>query len=216
MKLHREGYGIVLITLVLSVLFSGASIWFLPFYLYLPVSLGCLVLLIMVLRFFRVPSRTFSGEEAHILAPADGKVVAVERVHEAEYLDKEAIQLSIFMSVHNVHVNYHPVSGKISYYKYHPGKYLLARHPKSSVLNERTSVGYTTAYGKLLMRQIAGYVARRVKCYITDEDEAVQGKEMGFIRFGSRVDLFLPPGTEILVKPGQSVRALMTPVARFK
>ena len=170
------------------------SALFLPYQVNYLISLFSLVVLILVLRFFRVPRRRPFLDEKTIIAPADGKVVAIERVHQDEFLDAPSIQVSIFMSIHDVHINYFPVSGKVGYLKYHPGRYLLARHPKSSALNERYSMGIETSFGPLLVRQVAGYVARRIRCYATEKGKAKQGKEMGFIKFGSRLDLFLPPG----------------------
>ena len=126
------------------------------------------------------------------------------------------MQVSIFMSIHDVHINYFPVSGKISYQRYHPGRYLLARHPKSSELNERSSVGIETPHGSLLVRQVAGYVARRIRCYAKEGTQAKQGSEMGFIKFGSRLDLFLPLDASIMVTPGQRVHGGITPVASFR
>jgi len=143
-------------------------------------------------------------------------VVAIERVQPDEYLDVPCMQVSIFMSIHDVHINYFPINGNIDYLKYHPGKYLVARHPKSSTLNERYSVGILTPYGPLLVRQVAGYVARRIRCYATERGLAIQGKEMGFIKFGSRLDLFIPLDSEIKVKLNQKVTGSVTPVAQFK
>jgi phosphatidylserine decarboxylase len=141
--------------------------------------------------------------------------MVVESVTENEFFNDERIQISIFMSVWNVHINWYPVSGKVIYYKYHPGKYLVARYPKSSVLNERNTVVIDNPNtGKILVRQIAGAVARRIVSYVQDQKIVLQGEELGFIRFGSRVDLFLSPDTQILVKPGDSVRGLLSPVAK--
>jgi phosphatidylserine decarboxylase len=215
-KIHREGRWIVLITLLLLLTMVVLSALFLPYqvnYIVLAVSL---VVLILVLRFFRVPQKRFYLDEKTIVAPADGKVVVIEQMDQEEYLNSSCRQVSIFMSVHDVHINYYPVDGKISYQKYHPGKYLLARHPKSSVLNERCSVGIETANGRLLVRQIAGYVARRICCYATEGELSRQGDEMGFIKFGSRLDLFLPLDALILVEPGQRVIGGVTPIATFK
>jgi phosphatidylserine decarboxylase len=142
-------------------------------------------------------------------------VVVVEETTEREYFKDNRIQVSIFMSVWNVHINWFPVPGQLSYYKYHPGRYLIARHPKSSTLNERNTVVIKTADGtEMLIRQIAGVVARRIISYATAGKSIKMGDEMGFIRFGSRVDVFLPAGTEILVKPGQQVRGIITPLAK--
>jgi len=142
-------------------------------------------------------------------------VVVIEKVQELEFLKGPAIQVSIFMSIHDVHINFFPVEGRVVYTKYHPGRYLLARHPKSSSLNERASTGIETAWGSILVRQVAGYVARRIRCYALTGEPSRQGSEMGFIKFGSRLDLFLPLDAHIHVKPGQTVTGGLTPVARF-
>jgi len=155
-------------------------------------------------------------DENYIIAPADGKVVAIEKVEQEEYIEGPCIQVSIFMSIHDVHINYYPASGKIGYLKYHPGQYLLARHPKSSSRNERYSLGIETPCGPILVRQVAGYVARRIRCYATENGVANQGKEMGFIKFGSRLDLFLPLDADIRVKINQKVTGSISPVALLK
>ena len=169
-----------------------------------------------VLRFFRDPKRKASFSAGTVCAPADGKVVVVEETTEQEYLKDSRIQISIFMSVWNVHVNWFPVDGTVSYYKYHPGKYLVAWHPKSSLLNERNSIVIRTP-GKMdiLVRQIAGTLARRIVSYAEMNRKISAGDEMGFIRFGSRVDVFLPVDSTLLVKPGQKVRGAMTPLAKL-
>lgn len=215
-KIHREGRWIVLITVCILLALVVLSTLYLPYqvnYLSSALSLGVLIL---VLRFFRVPARRTYVDELSITAPADGKVVVIEQVNQEEYLKGPCRQVSIFMSIHDVHINFFPVGGRISYQKYHPGRYLVARHPKSSTLNERNSVGIETSYGPVLIRQIAGYVARRIRCYATEGEEAKQGNEMGFIKFGSRLDLFLPLETTILVKPGERVTGGVTPIASFK
>ncbi|MDX1334018.1 MAG: phosphatidylserine decarboxylase, partial [Robiginitalea sp.] len=171
---------------------------------------------VLVLRFFRVPRRRPFLDAGTITAPSDGKVVVVEKVHEDEFLKGPAMQVSIFMSIHDVHINFFPMEGQVAYTRYHPGRYLLARHPKSSELNERASTGIQNASGQILVRQIAGYVARRIKCYAKTGEAAKQGREMGFIKFGSRLDVFLPPDSRILVSPGQRVIGGITPLARFK
>lgn len=214
-KIHREGRWIILITLFLLLALIVLAALFLPYQVnYLSAGFA-LLLLILVLRFFRVPSRRAFVHDRTITAPADGKVVVIEELKQEEYLQSTCTQVSIFMSIHDVHVNYFPVSGKIAYQRYHPGRYLVARHPKSSTLNERCSVGIETPYGRLLIRQIAGYVARRICCYAVEGEAARQGSEMGFIKFGSRLDLFLPPDSRILVQPGQRVTGSVTPIATF-
>ena len=215
-KIHREGRWIVLITLVLLLVLVALTALFLPYQVNYLVTILSLVVLILVLRFFRVPTRRPFLDENSITAPADGKVVVVEKVDQKEWHIGPCMQVSIFMSIHDVHINYFPVSGKISYQRYHPGQYLLARHPKSSELNEKSSVGIETPYGSLLVSQVAGYVARRICCYAKEGAQAKQGSEMGFIKFGSRLDLFLPLDASIKVKPSQRVHGGITPVASFK
>lgn len=171
---------------------------------------------IFFLQFFRNPVRVIGkADNGLVYAPADGKVVVIEEAEETEYLKERRIQVSIFMSPLNVHVNRNPVGGKVEYYKYHPGKYLVAWHPKSSVENERTTVVYNSGGRKLLMRQIAGAVARRIVCYLKEGQEVSQGGEMGFIKLGSRVDLFLPLGAKIEVKMGDVVKGNETLIARW-
>ena len=205
-----------MVTILFLLSLTVLSALFLPYQLnYISATLS-LVLLILVLRFFRVPSRRVYVDETVITAPADGQVVVVERVEQDEFDMGPCMQVSIFMSIHDVHINYYPVSGTIAYLKYHPGRYLLARHPKSSEMNERNSLGFITPHGRLLVRQVAGYVARRIRCYAQLDSDARQGAEMGFIKFGSRLDLFIPLSTDIMVQPGQKVLGGITPVASFK
>lgn len=216
MKLHREGTAIILVATVIFLLgLTGA--WFLVG-LYPPVfvaiAIGLTVMLGLVIQFFRVPTRRVSALPNQVVCPADGKVVVVEKVVENEFLKRECIQVSIFMSPLNVHINWHPVSGEVVYYRYHPGKYLVAWHPKSSTENERTTVVLKTEAGsEILVRQIAGAVARRIVCYAQEHTMVSQGDEMGFIKFGSRVDVFLPVDTAINVKIGQKVKGLETILA---
>jgi phosphatidylserine decarboxylase len=215
-KIHREGRWIVLITFALLLALVILTSIYLPYQLNYLSSALSLVALVLVLRFFRVPARLPYVDVKVITAPADGKVVVVEQAEQKEFQMGSCMQVSIFMSIHDVHINYFPVSGKISYLKYHPGRYLVARHPKSSELNERCSVGLEFDRGRLLVIQVAGYVARRIRCYAEEGADARQGNEMGFIKFGSRLDLFLPLETNIMVKPGQRVIGGITPVASFK
>lgn len=215
-KIHREGRWIVLIAIALLLALVILTSIYLPFQLNYLSSALSLVILILVLRFFRVPARRPYLDDFVITAPADGKVVVVELTEQEEFQMGPCMQVSIFMSIHDVHINYFPVSGTITYMRYHPGRYLVARHPKSSLLNERNSVGIETSHGRLLVSQVAGYVARRIRCYAQKGAKAKQGEEMGFIKFGSRLDLFLPPDSNILVEPGQKVIGGITPVASFK
>lgn len=162
---------------------------------------------IMILQFFRSPARKTQVDDNHIISPADGKIVAIEKIFEDEYLHEERLQLSIFMSPVNVHVNWYPSSGSISYYKYHPGKYLVAWHPKSSTDNERATIVIKHhEHGEILVRQIAGALARRIVTYSTTGENIRQGSEMGFIKFGSRLDVLLPVDAEVKIKLGDSVR----------
>lgn len=171
---------------------------------------------LMVIRFFRSPVREVKGGKSLIVSPADGRVVVVEKTFESELFKKEMIQVSVFMSARNVHVNWFPVSGNITYYHYHPGKHLVAFNPKASLENERTTTVIETPDGKhILIRQIAGAVARRVKCYPVVGEPVTQGDELGFIKFGSRVDLLLPADTRIDVSIGQNVTGKQTVIGRL-
>ena len=216
--IHKEGVKILIV--VLTVLSILNLIIFILFpstsnILKITVLSASLIFIFFNCLFFRKPLRHFLPDNKIILSPADGTVMTIESVTENEFFNDKRIQISIFMSVWNVHINWYPVSGKIIYYKYHPGKYLVARYPKSSVLNERNTVVIDNPKtGKILVRQIAGAVARRIVSYVQDQKIVSQGEELGFIRFGSRVDLFLPTDTQILVKTGDSVRGLLSTIAK--
>ena len=174
------------------------------------------VLFFMVLRFFRIPKRPVILNEDIVYAPADGKIVVIEETFEPEYFKDERIQVSVFMSVHNVHSNRFPVSGEVIYAKYHKGKFLLAKHPKSSTDNERTSIVIKMENGQeILIRQIAGAMARRICCYTNPGDKVQQGDELGFIRFGSRVDVFLPKDVNVVCTVGEISRYNITPLAQI-
>lgn len=166
--------------------------------------------------FFQDPGRKTSFQEGVLYSPADGKIVVIEETFENEFLNENRIQVSIFMSVWDVHINFFPFQGKVIHMKHHPGKFLVARHPKSSTLNERTSIvlEYDNKV-RILLRQIAGIVARRIVCYAKPGLSFKAGDELGFIKFGSRVDIFLPLDAAILVKPGQQVYGSSTPIAKF-
>ncbi|MEN0004861.1 MAG: phosphatidylserine decarboxylase family protein [Bacteroidota bacterium] len=215
MTIHKEGWGILSgLTLVLVVIYFTVSQSFpgaTPFVL---AASG--IIFLLVLQFFRNPNRQLAATNDQVIyAPADGKVVVIEETEEPEFFNDRRIQLSIFMSPTNVHVNRNPISGKIAYYKYHPGKYLVAWHPKSSIENERTTIVYDNGKAQVLVRQIAGAVARRIRNYLKEGQQVTQGGEMGFIKFGSRVDLFLPLGTEIKVEKDQKVVGNRTVLATF-
>lgn len=215
LRIHPEGYISLLITGAVAALLITLSALYLPI-IFWPVLLLCVVMFALILQFFRNPPRPISTPDNQLVyAPADGKVVVVEATEEGEYLKDRRIQVSIFMSPLNVHVNRNPVGGKVEYYRYHPGKYLVAWHPKSSTENERTTVVLHNGRHPVLIRQIAGAVARRIVNYLREGQSVEQGSEMGFIKFGSRVDLFLPLDAEILVKPEQSVRGNVDVIARL-
>jgi len=218
MKIHKEGHQIILTAFVILVILASGAAFLLSGLLILMCAILFVLagLFIFIVRFFRYPQRPISLGIENIICPADGKVVAIEEVEEKEYFKGKRIQVSVFMSPNNVHVNFFPIAGKVVYFKYHSGKYLVAWHPKSSEENERTTV-VIQGEGKriVLMRQIAGAVARRIVCYAKENQVAEQGGEMGFIKFGSRVDLFLPLGTIVDVKIGQKVTGRTTVIGRF-
>lgn len=218
MRIHKEGYRVIFLTFMVLALLTAGVAFFIPFpYVRYFLYLGFLIHMGWTLRFFRVPKRSVAFNENHILASADGEVVAIEEVYEHEYFKDQRIQLSVFMSPFNVHVNWYPVEGKVIYTKYHPGKFLIAKHPKSSLHNERNSIVVEQKNGKaLLIRQVAGIMARRIISYAKVGNKAKQGEEFGIIRFGSRVDFFLPMDAKISVKLGQQVRAQKTVIAEFE
>ena len=214
--IHKEGIKIILFVFLLLVLLNLLLMIYIPsgFPVKLIVVSISLILILFFCLFFRKPKRNLTPDDRLIFAPADGKIVAIEETLEDEFFGDDRIQVSVFMSIWNVHLNWYPVSGKIIYYKYHPGNYLVARHPKSSTKNERNTIVIDNQHtGKILIRQIAGIVARRIISNARQDKIVGQGDELGFIRFGSRVDLFLPRGTQILVKPGDQVRGRLSPVA---
>ncbi|MBM3920060.1 MAG: phosphatidylserine decarboxylase family protein [Sphingomonadales bacterium] len=207
MTLHREGFKIILFsTLTLGGLNFGLHEWIGDNWITTTVLVLSLVFYVLIIQFFRNPSRFTPIDENHVIAPADGKVVVIEDVEEPEFFKGKRKQLSIFMSPLNVHVNRYPIAGKVVYQKYYPGKYLVAWHPKSSTENERTSVVVENAKTQILFRQIAGALARRIVCYAKEGDSAKQGAEYGFIKFGSRIDLYLPVDCKVNVNLGQKTK----------
>ncbi|MDZ7737644.1 MAG: phosphatidylserine decarboxylase family protein [Bacteroidales bacterium] len=218
MKIHREGYSLVLYSLgatavlntIIILLFNEIK------YLWIGTLSISALFVCFLLYFFRKAERELSEDAAKIFVPADGEVVAMEESFEDEYFKDKRLQLSVFMTIFNVHSNTYPVSGKIKYIKYHPGKFFIASHPKSSVYNERLSLVIETEQGvEILVRQIAGMVARRIVSYASQGAEVKQGDELGFIKFGSRVDVFLPPGTKPEVVLHQKVRANIDILAKL-
>ncbi len=213
MRFHKEGHLIIVITLAIVAVINYLFVEYLPFLFWLS-AIATGGMLIFVLQFFRNPIRTIpENNENYLYAPADGKVVVIEETEETEFLKKRCIQLSIFMSPLDVHANRVPISGKVSYYKYHPGKYLVAWHPKSSTENERNTTVIHTGKTEILIRQIAGAVARRIINYMHEGKVVQQGEELGFIRFGSRTDVFLPLDAEIKVKIGEQTYGNQTVLA---
>jgi phosphatidylserine decarboxylase len=214
MKFHKEGNKIIITTIALLAALNFIVYYFLG-NLGLAVSIMIsLILLALVMQFFRVPKRMVTIAEDLVICPADGKVVVIEETTETEYLNDRRIQVSIFMSPLNVHINWFPIGGIVSYFKYHAGKYLVAWHPKSSTENERTTLAVKHANGtEILFRQIAGAVARRIVCYAKKDSPVDQSTEFGFIKFGSRVDVFLPLDAEIRVKLDEMVTGSVTVLA---
>lgn len=216
MTLHREGTTIMLTSLAITIVLAILNSLFLYHHakvLSIGIDVLLLVMLFLVVQFFRIPTRQAEYAENQIICPADGKVVVIEEVEETEYFKDKRIQVSIFMSPLNVHANYYPIKGILPFVKYHPGKFLVAWHPKSSTDNERTTIVIKNENGtEILVRQIAGAVARRICYYGQEEDQVAQGGELGFIKFGSRVDLFLPLDTKIDVKLEDKVQAKLTSI----
>ena len=205
---HKEGHYIIAVSFIITAIINLLSRSFIDnnTLIYL-IGIVTIIILILILQFFRNPKRKAKINDNIIISPVDGKVVAIEKVYEKEYFKDERIQISIFMSPLNVHVTRYASSGKIKFSKYHPGKYLVAWHPKSSEKNERTTVVIeNNIFGEILYRQIAGAVARRIVNYAKVGDEVVQGTDAGFIKFGSRVDLFLPLDSKIKVEIDQIVK----------
>lgn len=201
MNIHKEGKKIIPIAALIIGLLYALLYWLIPIQLVqIVLGVAAVIFFILVVRFFRDPEFPVSKNPKQIIAPADGKVVVIEETEETEYLKERRIQVSIFMSPLNVHVNRSPVAGEVSYFKYHPGKFLVAWHPKSSTDNERTSIGLKLPNGvEIMMRQVAGAVARRICFYSKEGEKVEQGEKFGFIRFGSRIDLYLPLDAKIKV-----------------
>jgi phosphatidylserine decarboxylase len=217
LTIHKEGRLLLLVMLIVLATINTAL--YLNYGSNIAVKLtgsASVIIFLLVLQFFRNPIFKITTNDKHVIAPADGKVVVIEETTEEEFLKDRRIQISIFMSPVNVHVNRTPVKGVVEFFKYHAGKYLVAWHPKSSTENERTTMVVKTPSGvPVLVRQIAGAVARRIKWYVKEGQSLEQGEEFGFIKFGSRVDIFLPLGTKILVKEGDKTKGGRTILAQF-
>jgi len=218
MTIHREGYKTIAISAFIFALINLASFYFISFHLpwlswlIFIVTLG---LLLFLISFFRVPSRELTTGDQYIICPADGKVVVIEETFDEEYFKDKRLQVSIFMSPANVHQNLNPVSGEVIYNQYHKGKYLVAWHPKSSTENERHSVVVKSTRGDVLVKQIAGALAKRIVNYLAVGQQVRQSSEMGFIKFGSRVDVLMPVGTKVKVKLNEAVQGGVTVLAEW-
>ncbi len=218
MKIHKEGYLISLISLKVAVILALIVHFYINFNPYFSALLYASIatFLFLSIRFFRIPNRDIIIDENAIYSPADGKVVVIEETMENEYFKDMRKQISIFMSPLNVHVNYAPISGKIVYKKYNPGRFLVAWLPKSSTLNESHSIVISNPKGDILVKQIAGAVARRIVCNATENQEITQGDEFGLIKYGSRLDVYLPLDAQVEVELEQKVKTKKTVIARFE
>lgn len=218
MTIHKEGYTSIALVILFIFVINALVHFYFPdsSYIRWMVYILSAFMLLIVVQFFRHPKIEVTQDEKMVICPADGKVVVIEEAQETEYLKDKCIQVSIFMSPINVHVNRNPITGIVKYFKYHPGKYLVAWHPKSSTDNERTTIVVETPQGiPVLFRQIAGAMARRIVWYVKEGDEVEQSQQFGFIKFGSRVDVFLPLGTKINVNLGETVKGGRTVLAEL-
>ena len=215
MRINKEGYTIIAVTAGIAVAVSLLAILLLPLWLGWTLCGAMLLVLLFVAAFFLEPERAAVRKEGVVFAPADGTVVVIEQVAENEFLAEDRIQVSVFMSLSNVHINWFPVGGRVVYFRHHHGKYMVAWHPKSSEDNERTTTVVDTGRHTILFRQIAGLIARRIVSYAEEGKSVGQNDKCGFIKFGSRVDLMLPVGSEILVSIGDKVTGSQTPIARL-
>ena len=218
MKIHKAGHILLFKAFVLFAFINVLVYAFIPnIIVFRAVLIVSSILYLLMVNFFRFPNRHIIVKDNTILAPADGKIVVIEETFEPEYLKKQCIQVSIFMNIFNVHINWFPVNGIIKFFKYHPGRYMAAYLPKSSTENERTTIAIETTNGQeIVMRQIAGAMAKRIVSYAPVGGVARQDEHAGFIKFGSRVDLYLPLGTEIDVKLGQKVTRSQTLIGTFQ
>lgn len=217
MHIHKKGIPIIFITALVLAVPAAINFFFNPvFAIALPIYIGLLAIFFWTISFFRVPHRQATLADNAVISSADGTVVVVEKVFEPEYFKDDRLQISVFMSPFNVHVNWFPMNGVVSYMKYHPGKFLIANHPKSSTENERNTMVVKDAAGReVLVRQVAGMMARRIVWFTKVDEKATLGREFGLIRFGSRVDFYLPTDAQIQVKIGDKVKGQITVLAEI-
>jgi phosphatidylserine decarboxylase len=218
MGLHKEGKTFVYVTGIIFGIFLACAGYYGSIWLWACAAVF-FILFAFMFRFFRTPNRSFLPVKDAVLSPCDGKIVMIREVEETEYFKDRRLQISVFMSINNVHINWVPVDGKVKYFRHHHGEYLVAWHPKSSEKNERTTFVVDVnnkGTTEILFRQIAGYIARRIVTYVGEDEIVVQNQQLGFIKFGSRMDLFLPLGTEICVKEGDRVKGTETAIARLR
>ena len=215
--IHKDCYGTILLVWLICAPLAYLILRFIPWsYISYPLCIIPMFFMGFVLFFFRVPNRMRVGADNQVTSVADGRVVIIDKVTENEFIKGECIQVSVYMDFFNVHVNYWPIDGEVAYYKYHPGKYMLAYLPKASELNEHTSVAVKSQYGDVFFRQIAGTFARRIVCHAVEGNQILKADECGIIKFGSRIDMFLPVDAEVKVKLGENVRGSETVIAELR
>lgn len=215
--IHKDCYGTILLVWLICAPLAYLILRFIPWsYISYPLCIIPMFFMGFVLFFFRVPNRMKVGTDNQVTSVADGRVVIIDKVTENEFIKGECIQVSVYMDFFNVHVNYWPIDGEVAYYKYHPGKYMLAYLPKASELNEHTSVAVKSQYGDVFFRQIAGTFARRIVCHAVEGNQILKADECGIIKFGSRIDMFLPVDAEVKVKLGENVRGSETVIAELR
>ena len=217
MIIHKDCYGTIALVWSIALVAAFLILRFIPWaFISYPLAIIPMFFMGFVLFFFRVPNRQIVGNDNDVTSVADGKIVVVEKAYEPEFLKRECIQVSVYMDFFNVHVNYWPVSGEVKYYKYHPGKYMLAFLPKASELNEHTSTSIASPYRDVFFKQIAGTFARRIVCYAKPGNNEEKGSQCGIIKFGSRIDMYLPLDADIKVKIGDYVKGSESIIATLK
>ena len=217
MSIHKDCYSTIGIVWAVGLILAGLLLFFLPvLVITIPLCILIFSVMLFILFFFRVPQRNVVEGENIVTSVADGKVVVIDKVYEPEYFKGECLQVSVYMNFFNVHANFWPISGEVTYYKYHPGKYMLAFLPKASELNEHSSVGIRSAYGDVFFKQLAGTFARRIVTDAVPGEKEVKGELCGIIKFGSRIDMYLPLNTDIKVSLNQKVKACETVIAELR